>query len=140
MSERHGDEYSAVAGPYDDLPYAKLRDPSGDAAFYLDLAQGQAAQCLEIGCGSGRVLLPIAREERCEGGRRADGLEENPWRSKYRQGNHLVARGLIDKSRQVVEARLTPCGTAAPRLRENHTPALSLPQRRYRTPKQRASP
>lgn len=62
MSERHGDEYSAVAGPYYDLAYAKLRDPSGDAAFYLDLARQARGPVLELGCGSGRVLLPIARE------------------------------------------------------------------------------
>jgi SAM-dependent methyltransferase len=33
-----------------------------DAAFYLELAKEIGGPVLEIGCGTGRVLLPIARE------------------------------------------------------------------------------
>jgi len=55
------DQYGAVAGPCYDLAYEKLRDPSGDAAFYLGLARQARGPVLELGCGSGRVLLPIAR-------------------------------------------------------------------------------
>jgi SAM-dependent methyltransferase len=34
----------------------------GDCAFYADLARQAGGPVLELGCGTGRVLLPIARE------------------------------------------------------------------------------
>src|SRR5262245_61218854 len=37
-----------------------MRDPSGDVAFYRSLAQEVGGPVLELGCGTGRVLLPIA--------------------------------------------------------------------------------
>lgn len=49
-----------IAENYDDL-YGVLRDPSGDARFYLELARQSGEPVLELGCGTGRVLLPIAR-------------------------------------------------------------------------------
>lgn len=51
----------AIARNYD-AEYAVLRDPSGDRAFYADLARASGGPVLELGCGTGRVLLPIARE------------------------------------------------------------------------------
>ena len=45
-----------------DAAYAVLREPSGDAAFYLHLARESRGCVLELGCGTGRILLPIARE------------------------------------------------------------------------------
>lgn len=54
------DEYQGpLARAYDAL-YAVMRDPSGDAAFYRGLAQEVGGPVLELGCGTGRVLLPIA--------------------------------------------------------------------------------
>jgi SAM-dependent methyltransferase len=54
------DEYQgALARTYDAL-YGLLRDPSGDAAFYRGLAQEANGPVLELGCGTGRILLPIA--------------------------------------------------------------------------------
>lgn len=44
-----------------DADYATLRDGSGDVAFYVDLAQQTGGPVLELGCGTGRVLLPIAK-------------------------------------------------------------------------------
>jgi SAM-dependent methyltransferase len=44
-----------------DAQYAVLRDPSGDREFYATLAAETGGPVLEIGCGTGRVLLPIAR-------------------------------------------------------------------------------
>ncbi len=49
-----------LAASYDAL-YAKLRDPAGDREFYAGLAREHGGPALEIGCGTGRVLLPIAR-------------------------------------------------------------------------------
>ncbi len=52
-------EYDAVHARYYDGTYAALRGP--DADFYLHLAQETGGPVLELGCGTGRVLLPIAR-------------------------------------------------------------------------------
>lgn len=55
-------DYEALmAASYDGI-YAKLRDPVGDRAFYLDLARASGGPVLELGCGTGRTLLPIAEE------------------------------------------------------------------------------
>ncbi len=49
-----------VAAKYYDGAYGAMRDLV-DAPFYLDLAREFGGPVLEIGCGTGRVLLPIAR-------------------------------------------------------------------------------
>ena len=51
----------AIARNYD-AEYAVIRDPSGDRAFYASLARETGGPVLELACGTGRVLLPIARE------------------------------------------------------------------------------
>lgn len=52
--------YSNSAKYYDDA-YAAKKDLV-DLPFYLDLARKCGGPVLEIGCGTGRVLLPIARQ------------------------------------------------------------------------------
>lgn len=49
-----------VTAPYYDAAYAAKSDLV-DLSFYLDLAKESGGPVLEIGCGTGRVLLPIAR-------------------------------------------------------------------------------
>jgi SAM-dependent methyltransferase len=49
-----------VAAKYYDGAYGAMRDLV-DAPFYLNLAMEVGGPVLEIGCGTGRVLLPIAR-------------------------------------------------------------------------------
>ena len=44
-----------------DLEYSAHRDPSGDREFYAGLARETGGPVLELGCGTGRVLLPIAQ-------------------------------------------------------------------------------
>jgi SAM-dependent methyltransferase len=56
ISER--DAYDALARYYD-ASYAKLR-ATDDVAFYRDLALASRGPVLELGVGTGRVLLPIA--------------------------------------------------------------------------------
>jgi SAM-dependent methyltransferase len=51
----------AIAANYD-RDYAVIRDPSGDREFYAALARESGGPVLELGCGTGRILLPIARE------------------------------------------------------------------------------
>ncbi len=56
-----GDSYeSIIARHYDEL-YAVMRGPSGDVAFYGELARAAGGPVLELGCGTGRTLLPIAQ-------------------------------------------------------------------------------
>src|ERR1700746_824555 len=51
-----------VAAKYYDGAYGAMRDLV-DAPFYLGLAKEIGGPVLEIGCGTGRVLLPLARGE-----------------------------------------------------------------------------
>jgi len=53
------DEYEGLLARNYDALYGVMRDPSGDAAFYRGLAQEIGGPVLELGCGTGRVLLPI---------------------------------------------------------------------------------
>jgi SAM-dependent methyltransferase len=55
------DIYGPTGAPLYDAASSRLRGASGDAAFYLSLAKKTGGPILELGCGSGRVLLPIAR-------------------------------------------------------------------------------
>jgi ubiquinone/menaquinone biosynthesis C-methylase UbiE len=50
-----------IARHYDALN-AVLRGGSQDAAFYLALARESGGPVLELGCGTGRILLPMAQE------------------------------------------------------------------------------
>jgi SAM-dependent methyltransferase len=54
-------ESYAVTAKHYDAAYAMKQDLV-DLPFYLDLAQASGGPVLEIACGTGRVLLPIARE------------------------------------------------------------------------------
>jgi len=49
-----------IAPKYYDAAYAAM--DLADAPFYVDLAKESGGPVLEIGCGTGRVLLPTARE------------------------------------------------------------------------------
>jgi SAM-dependent methyltransferase len=51
-------EYPFVAEFYDDVvPYRNRQD----VAFFVEMAQCSEGQVLELGCGTGRVLIPTAR-------------------------------------------------------------------------------
>jgi SAM-dependent methyltransferase len=63
-------EYDRFAEFYDDVvPYRQR----ADAAFYLDLAARANGPTLEVGCGTGRLLVPLARA-----GVTIDGLDASP--------------------------------------------------------------
>ena len=50
-----------ISAKYYDRAYAAMKDLA-DAPFYWELAKQSGGPVLEIGCGTGRILLPIARE------------------------------------------------------------------------------
>ncbi|HEX7253938.1 MAG TPA: methyltransferase domain-containing protein [Thermoanaerobaculia bacterium] len=56
------EEYGTSAARYYDPAYAVLRRGSADVEFYRALARETGGPVLELGCGSGRVLLPIVRD------------------------------------------------------------------------------
>lgn len=58
----YSDLHAVLIAQNYDASYAVSRDPSGDARFYRELAQEVGGPLLELGCGTGRVLLPIARD------------------------------------------------------------------------------
>jgi ubiquinone/menaquinone biosynthesis C-methylase UbiE len=53
-------DFFRVAAPFYDADYAALRWDA-DVPFYVDLARESGGPVLEMGCGTGRVLLPVAR-------------------------------------------------------------------------------
>lgn len=53
------DDYAAIADLYDHVTPYKTR---GDIGFFVSAAKVAGSPILEIGCGTGRVLIPIARE------------------------------------------------------------------------------
>ena len=56
----YDETYDRLIAEHYDGTYDELRTPSGDAAFYARLAARTGGPVLELGCGTGRVLLPIA--------------------------------------------------------------------------------
>jgi len=56
------DAYGPTSARYCDAAFSAFRAQSGDVEFYRTLAREAGGSVLELGCGSGRVLLPIARD------------------------------------------------------------------------------
>ncbi len=59
MSTTESYEYTAR---YYDAAYEELSKQRDDATFYLNLARETGGPVLELGCGTGRALLPIAAQ------------------------------------------------------------------------------
>lgn len=64
MSDHDGfeDSYGSVTARFYDAAYAALPSLGPDVDFYRQLARDSGGPVLELGCGTGRVLLPIAAE------------------------------------------------------------------------------
>jgi SAM-dependent methyltransferase len=56
------DEYGAVTARFYDAAYAVASQVGADVGFYLELARAAGGPVLELGCGTGRVLLEIATQ------------------------------------------------------------------------------
>lgn len=54
------DDFFAAAAPFYDADYASLRWDA-DVPFYVEIAKQSGGPVLEMGCGTGRILLPTAR-------------------------------------------------------------------------------
>lgn len=77
--------------PWGDAQLARLYDLfsfDGDLPLYLELAQRQGGRVLEVACGSGRVLVPLARA-----GYDVVGVDASPHMLALAQGK-LDAEGL----------------------------------------------
>src|SRR5258708_2781953 len=59
---QNADAYGPTGARHCDSAFETFRTPSGDVEFYRALAREARGPVLELGCGSGRVLLPIARD------------------------------------------------------------------------------
>ncbi len=79
----HSDIYSLSAKYYDEVFGTK--EYLVDVDFYVDLAWKIGGPVLELACGTGRVLLPIARQARCP-------AEKSGARAQGRPGTGLRAR------------------------------------------------
>jgi SAM-dependent methyltransferase len=64
------DAFPDLPAIYDAVPVYVTRR---DVQFYVDEAKDVGGSVLEVGCGTGRILLPIARS-----GRTIDGLDASP--------------------------------------------------------------
>jgi SAM-dependent methyltransferase len=85
------DSYGAVTARFYDAAYATLPGLGADAEFYRGLARRCGGPVLELGCGTGRVLLPVAEAGiDCTG---VDASEEMLAMLRARAG-HLAVRTL----------------------------------------------
>ena len=107
-----------VDQPWDDADIASLYDAfpfTDDLDFYAGLAGTQGGRVLELGCGSGRILVPLARA-----------------------GHHVVG---VDTSPHMLALACEKLATAGPevaRARRPGRPALFRAQRAFR-PRDRGS-
>src|SRR6185295_2933735 len=85
------DSYAFVADLYDHVGPYRSRP---DVAFFLNEAVNAAGPVAEIGCGTGRVLIPIARA-----GIEIVGIDSSP-----RMLN--VCRERLDREEQAVQSRV----------------------------------
>jgi SAM-dependent methyltransferase len=89
------DAYDRTIALAYDPEYSVIRDPVGDRAFYAELAREAGGPVLELGCGTGRVLLPIAREGIAAVGLDASAAMLDVLRSKDPPPNLTLVQGTM---------------------------------------------
>lgn len=90
------DPYARIAEYYD-LEHAAFRD---DIELYLSLAQATGDPILELGCGSGRILLPLA-----DAGFRVTGSDQSP--AMLDRAHQAVGMSDIADRVHLIEAPMT---------------------------------
>lgn len=86
------DEYADVAEFYDSVsPYRSRRD----VAFFVEAARAAAGPVLELGCGTGRILIPTARA-----GARIAGLDAS-------SAMLAICRQKLESELEEVQSRVT---------------------------------
>jgi SAM-dependent methyltransferase len=91
----HADAYGPAGAGYCDRAFDLFRSPSGDVEFYGNLARESGGPVLELGCGTGRVLLPIARDGiACTGLDSSEAMLEELRRKGPPENLRLLAAGM----------------------------------------------
>jgi SAM-dependent methyltransferase len=85
------DDYASIAELYDHVTLYRERP---DVAFFVDAARESGSPVLELGCGTGRVLIPIARA-----GIDIVGLDSSP-------SMLAICRGHLEQEPPAVRARI----------------------------------
>jgi len=106
------DRYGRVTARHYDAAYAIVRDDSGDAAFYLEPTRESGGPVLELGCGTGRTLLPIAEAGiPCTGlDRLAIGDEPETEDARWLDGDDEIVRSAAvkrDAATQMMQVTMT---------------------------------
>jgi ubiquinone/menaquinone biosynthesis C-methylase UbiE len=91
------DAYERVIAQNYDAVYSLIRNPSGDVAFYQALARETGGPVLELGCGTGRILIPMASD-----GIECVGLDASPemlsvLRAKQPPANLSLVEGRMER-------------------------------------------
>jgi SAM-dependent methyltransferase len=93
------DEYAAIADLYDHVGfYRALRDVD----FYVEAARESGGPVLELGCGSGRVLIPTARA-----GIEITGLDLSPRMLDVCRKRLAAESGDVQSRVQLIEGTMT---------------------------------
>ncbi len=74
MNPSHDSAYDSIPSIGELYDLASPYSTRTDVAFYVDEAVKSGGRVLEIGCGTGRVLLPLARK-----GIPVTGIDNSPW-------------------------------------------------------------
>jgi SAM-dependent methyltransferase len=91
------DAYGPSSARYCDSAFGIFRSPSGDVEFYRQLARESGGPVLELGCGTGRVLLPIAQEGiACMGLDRSEAMLDELRRKSPPRDLRLVSGAMQD--------------------------------------------
>lgn len=124
-------EGEAATAAYPPLYHAHHSRFREDLPFWLKLAARQGSPILELGCGSGRVLIPLA-----ESGQRVIGLDRDPAMLSFLQARlpteakesvHLVQTDLTQFSLVLRFALiLMPCNTLSTLASPERAKLLSL--------------
>lgn len=103
------DVYPAALARHYDEDYEVLRRDVADVAFYRELAREQGGPVLEVACGTGRVLLPVARA-----GPTVTGVDASPAMLERLREKLAAEPPEVRRRVKVVEGRFDALGVDGP--------------------------